>query len=448
MWAFGCVIYELATKRKAFKSDWAVRDYYYSQNRLCIDLERFISSKNRAYLTRTIEAMLAIEVSQRPSAAELQDLFSFLSSLQSSSRTIGDTLVNKVLGVDLYPMLSLEQLLGQQSLARDGSTSQSSCQSVINCNDPVSEIQISDDLVATAIEGSSVVGLWEVDGRPRYALLAHQGPVCALALEMNTLLSGGEDGHVVGWDCDTGRIKYSLETDKVTALALCQRSHLLAYGNQNRDIFLKSHFMEGLIPGKEGDGIWLESRWLSRHESHIKTLKFHPLGKQLLSSAAEGVVVWNLEDGSPVSQILRGYTWLGDCKADLSLNQWLVLLSNTADHGAVRVWNTATGSFAETEFPEVQIQHWNYTPCGRYTMVLDVQGNLSVWEQGGKKLIHTLRESYKDRVSRQSHNTGLKTESPFEAEPWIGTPNAYGRMGRRRCYRCRQRRQKVRSALN
>lgn len=77
IWGLGCILYELAVKRKAFTDDWTVRDYAARKKKLVIPLEYFAKEIQRP-LANLIHEMLQVDPRARPSAHELLSVFNNL----------------------------------------------------------------------------------------------------------------------------------------------------------------------------------------------------------------------------------------------------------------------------------------------------------------------------------------------------------------------------------
>jgi serine/threonine protein kinase len=78
IWAAGCILHELASRQKAFRSDWHVGEYERSQIKLLIPLQAFVEADTLVPLMNLIHEMLQIKPKSRPSARELCALFEVL----------------------------------------------------------------------------------------------------------------------------------------------------------------------------------------------------------------------------------------------------------------------------------------------------------------------------------------------------------------------------------
>lgn len=85
IWALGCILYETALKRKAFSSDWAIREYAVMKQKLLISLEDITESHTRMPLINLIHEMLQLNSKSRPSAQELYALFNVLTNSGSNT---------------------------------------------------------------------------------------------------------------------------------------------------------------------------------------------------------------------------------------------------------------------------------------------------------------------------------------------------------------------------
>lgn len=83
IWGLGCILYELAVKRKAFPDDWAVRKYAETKQKLFVPLEYFAREIQTA-LIDLIQQMLQVNPTARPSAQELNLAFTELLKIPSN----------------------------------------------------------------------------------------------------------------------------------------------------------------------------------------------------------------------------------------------------------------------------------------------------------------------------------------------------------------------------
>lgn len=74
----GCVLYELATRKRAFNNDWAVVEHRYERKNKDVVLEDIFDAGSKDILTKYIVDMLQIEASARPSASVLSKEFTRL----------------------------------------------------------------------------------------------------------------------------------------------------------------------------------------------------------------------------------------------------------------------------------------------------------------------------------------------------------------------------------
>ena len=83
IWALGCILYELATNKKAFLNDWAVYQTKTSGSIPNIDLDEAFDDNDKASIINSIYCMLQITPNSRPSSARLaQDFASNIDSLR------------------------------------------------------------------------------------------------------------------------------------------------------------------------------------------------------------------------------------------------------------------------------------------------------------------------------------------------------------------------------
>jgi serine/threonine protein kinase len=74
VWSIGCILFELATDAKAFRSDSATTDY--TNGDLKVQLDNYFGDRCKEIITETIGVILRVEPVLRPSAANLFEEFS------------------------------------------------------------------------------------------------------------------------------------------------------------------------------------------------------------------------------------------------------------------------------------------------------------------------------------------------------------------------------------
>jgi serine/threonine protein kinase len=95
IWSGGCILYELAVRRKAFVDDWTVRQYAEKQ-KLLVPLEYFVKHI-QILLTNMIHEMLQVNPRARPSVQELHAAFTrFLTSPQTPSSDDESSLFSRI----------------------------------------------------------------------------------------------------------------------------------------------------------------------------------------------------------------------------------------------------------------------------------------------------------------------------------------------------------------
>jgi WD40 repeat protein len=360
-----------------------------SNDALRISLDRFISVENRQSLRRIIKSMFVIELTQRPSAMELHPLFVCLVSGRchpkpgngiraqpTEAAAIADHMPSATPSSPQQPQPNDTRTEGRALTDLD---SLRNC-AQIGCESRVSVMGFGYGLVACAAENSSVVELWEVGGRPRFALCGHSGLVRALAVGRNLVASAGQDGRVIGWDGPSGRINFVFEAGSVTALDLSSNCELLAYGNAMGHIYIMSRYYSrpGLFDEAEGKAIWTGFSWLTkshRHHSPIDVLKFDRSSKRILSSSFDEVFVWNVSNGWKLKHVLRGYRWNGDFLSGVAFDQWMVRVTSVLSATEkVQILDTGSGKLGAEAQARNWTRSWNYTPCGRYKVSLCEDG--------------------------------------------------------------------------
>jgi len=98
IWALGCILFELAIKKRAFIADWHVSQHAQQGLKLSIELPDSIELANRTLLTNIVREMLRINSNKRPCASELRESFHLLSERGTSSAfTVqGDYFLSKI----------------------------------------------------------------------------------------------------------------------------------------------------------------------------------------------------------------------------------------------------------------------------------------------------------------------------------------------------------------
>jgi len=81
IWSMGCVLYELATRKRAFNHDWAVVEHRYERKNKDVILDDTFDADSKATITKYIVDMLQIESSARPSASVLSKEFTRLAQV-------------------------------------------------------------------------------------------------------------------------------------------------------------------------------------------------------------------------------------------------------------------------------------------------------------------------------------------------------------------------------
>lgn len=76
IWALGCILYELASGKKAFGDDWDVLEYTRMNMKFTVQFEPFVEMDIRLPLANLVLAMLEVHPKARPSSNELRTLFS------------------------------------------------------------------------------------------------------------------------------------------------------------------------------------------------------------------------------------------------------------------------------------------------------------------------------------------------------------------------------------
>ena len=75
IWAMGCILYELATGIRPFKSDWEVLNHRFSRTNLNVVLDDSFDTPSVETITKHIVDMLQVDPTDRPSASFLSTEF-------------------------------------------------------------------------------------------------------------------------------------------------------------------------------------------------------------------------------------------------------------------------------------------------------------------------------------------------------------------------------------
>ena len=216
IWALGCILYELATNKKAFLNDWAVYQTKTSGSIPNIDLDEAFDDNDKASIINSIYCMLQITPNSRPSSARLaQDFASNIDSLR------------------MAPPLDVQIDQRFQMKARTLSQEVDNPTSIDHSPSPV------DHAVPTIIAQSSERSHLAADNSPVASQRAHPAPKRANPAEIQRynkqLLLAARNGNVedVRRLLRAGANVASKDSDKRTAL-----SHVAEYGHVETVKFL------------------------------------------------------------------------------------------------------------------------------------------------------------------------------------------------------------------
>jgi eukaryotic-like serine/threonine-protein kinase len=87
IWAFGCVVFEMATGKIVFQGDWDVRDFVKSNQKISFPQLRFCKALNE-FLKDFIDACLLVDWQVRPMS--LRDIYRGISKVFFVERTLFD----------------------------------------------------------------------------------------------------------------------------------------------------------------------------------------------------------------------------------------------------------------------------------------------------------------------------------------------------------------------
>ena len=101
IWSMGCILYELATRTCAFKTDWAVLEYRYSGKDKDVILDETFDEYTNKTIAKHVVDMLQIDATVRPSATTLSKDFIRHRQVTQASNHITDHLNSTVKSVRL-----------------------------------------------------------------------------------------------------------------------------------------------------------------------------------------------------------------------------------------------------------------------------------------------------------------------------------------------------------
>jgi serine/threonine protein kinase len=107
IWALGCILHELAFKRRAFVSDWAITNYALMKQRLFIPLRESEEPHGQTPLVNLIHELLQIKPKDRPSAKDLCHLLCIL--IDAGSKVLTQDNDNLLLSRICQPLFSEER---------------------------------------------------------------------------------------------------------------------------------------------------------------------------------------------------------------------------------------------------------------------------------------------------------------------------------------------------
>lgn len=90
VWSMGCVLHELATKKRLFTSDYAVLQFYVENREFSSTMDNAGNDQEVAGILEVVATMVQREPSQRPSASQLYDKFLGLWSYETRNRDGGE----------------------------------------------------------------------------------------------------------------------------------------------------------------------------------------------------------------------------------------------------------------------------------------------------------------------------------------------------------------------
>ena len=247
-------------------------------------------------------------------------------------------------------------------------------QTLIGHTDNIYSIVVSPnvDIISSGNDGS--IRFW-IDGRCVRTIMAHQKPVCTVAISPDGLLiaSGSTDNTVKLWDSNTGKlIKTFTHKGTVSHVAFSPDGKLLASASYDRTVGIWDVATGGQIKTLSHYD-WVQSfvfndntlitcsrdrsieYWninteqvyttTNSYSNGIWAIAVSPDSKQIASANDEqSIQLWNVAQNK-IERILTGHTksiWSVAYSHD---NRFL---ASASDDGTVRIWDTSTGKLYRT----------------------------------------------------------------------------------------------------
>lgn len=197
----------------------------------------------------------------------------------------------------------------------------------------------------------------------------------AVSPDGRILASGDTDHNITLWDLSTGRLLASLptkHTGEITSLAFSSNSKILASGSADKSIILWD--AETRQPIGEP---------LIKHDFPITTLFFDPLGIELLSSAVDGTIIWDLSTDKPESSPINAQVASG---IKLAISPDGKILAFSLLDNSIVLWdihnNKAIGE--PLTGPTNAILSLAFSQDGKWLASGGLENTIFLWEIGGE----------------------------------------------------------------
>lgn len=243
---------------------------------------------------------------------------------------------------------------------------------------PVRALLIDGNTVISG-SGDKTIRIWDLQqSKTLQTLIGHRSMINALALSTDqlTLFSAGSDQDILLWDLATGKVKQTIaaaHSSPINTLTLSPDGKLLASGSADGEV--------KVWDAKTGD----LAAQLSSQDSVINTLIFSRDGRYLFGGG-QALQRWELETQQD-QLFFNDNNFINDLATSPD-NQ--VLISVAADK-TVRFWDLATGDPLGTGIGhESSVNDVVISADGLTFVTAGADGTLCIWDMNSRKLVERL----------------------------------------------------------